>query len=92
MMYFGSIPTEPRPLSCWVHHWLGPGSQLKQPDGPIGMISQVLSTHRVSVLNLNLMSVRRLVELLAKMIVPCFEIIILMESQARFIASLVWGI
>ena len=62
----------------------GIGSQLKQPDGPIGTISQVLATHRVSVLDLNLLSVRRLVELLAKMIVLRFEIIILMKkAQAR---------
>jgi hypothetical protein len=63
---------------------------LKQPDGPIGTISQVLATRRVSVLDLNLLSVRRLVELLAKMIVLRFEKIILTkEAQACFIASLV---
>jgi hypothetical protein len=66
---------------------------LKQPDGPIGTISQVLATRRVSVLDLNLLSVRRLVELLAKMIILRFEIIILMkEAQACFVASLIWGV
>jgi hypothetical protein len=76
-----------------VRRWLDLGSQLKQPDGPIGMISQVLATHKVSMLDLNLLSVRRLVELLVKMIVLRFEIIILMkEAQTCFVASLVWGI
>jgi hypothetical protein len=90
--YFGSIPTKPR-LSSWrVHRWLGPGSRLKQPYGPIDMIIQVLATRGVGVLNLNLLRVRRLVELLAKAIVLRFEIIILTkEAQARFVASLVWG-
>jgi hypothetical protein len=45
------------------------------------------------VLDLNLLSVRRLVELLAKMIILRFEIIILMkEAQACFVASLIWGV
>ena len=49
------------------------------------MISQVLATRRVSVLDLNLLSIRRLVELLAKVIVLCFEIIILMkEAQVSY--------
>jgi hypothetical protein len=65
---------------------------LKQPNSPVGTISQVLATRGASVLNLNLLSVSRLVELLAKVIVH-FEIIILMkEAQAHFVASLVWGI
>ena len=53
---------------------------MKQPDSPIGTISQVLATHIVSVLDSNLLSVRRLVELLAKMIVLFFEIIILTKE------------
>jgi hypothetical protein len=45
------------------------------------------------VLDLSLLSVRRLVELLMKVIVLRFEIIILTkEVQVRFIASLIWGI
>jgi hypothetical protein len=57
------------------------------------MISQALATSGVSVLDLDLLSVRRPVVLLAKMIVLHFEIIILMkEAQAHFIASIVWGI
>jgi len=44
-------------------------------------------------LYLNLLSVRRLVELLSKVIILRFEIIILLkEEQARFIAGLVWGV
>jgi len=42
---------------------------------------------------LNMLSVRRLVELLAKVIVLHFEIIILTkEAQACFVAGLIWGI
>jgi hypothetical protein len=57
------------------------------------MIIQVLATRGVGALNLNLLSVRRLVELLSKVVVFCFEVIILMkEAHARFISGLVWGI
>ena len=66
---------------------------MKQPDGPIGSISQVLPTRWVYVLNLNLLSNRRLVELLEKVIVLHFDIIILTkEAEVCFIAGLVWGI
>ena len=66
---------------------------MKQPDAPVGTISQVLATHGMGALDLNLLSVRRLVELLSKVIVLRFEIVILMkEAQAHFVASLVWGI
>ena len=42
---------------------------------------------------MNLLSVRRLNELLAKVIVLRFEIIILTkEAEACFIAGLIWGI
>ena len=42
---------------------------------------------------MNMLSVRRLVELLAKVIVLHFEIIILTkEAQACFVAGLIWGI
>ena len=53
---------------------------MKQPNGPIQTISQVLATHGMGVLDLNLLSVRRLVELLSKVIVLRFEIIILMKE------------
>jgi hypothetical protein len=44
-------------------------------------------------LDLNLLSVRRLVELLSKVIILRFEIIILMkEMQARFVTSLIWSV
>ena len=57
------------------------------------MISHVLATHGMGALDLNLLSVRRLVELLSKVIVLYFEIIILTkEMQACFIAGLVWSI
>ena len=56
-------------------------------------MGQVLATHGMGVLDLNLLSVRRLVELLSKVIVLRFEIVILMkEVQVRFVAGLVWGI
>ena len=71
----------------------GLGSRLKQPDSPIGTISQVLATHGMGALDLNLLSVRRLVELLSKVIVLCFEIVVLTkETQARFIAGFVWSV
>ena len=42
---------------------------------------------------MNLLSVRRLIELLVNMIILRFEIIILTkEAQAHFVTSLVWGI
>jgi hypothetical protein len=42
---------------------------------------------------MNLLSVRRLVELLSKVTVLRFEIVVLMkETQARFVTSLVWSI
>jgi hypothetical protein len=44
----------------------GLGSCLKQPDDLIGTISQVLATHGMGALVLNLLSVRRLVELLSR--------------------------
>ena len=70
-----------------------PWGRLMQPDGPVGTISQVLATHGMGAFDLNLQSVRRLVELLSKVIVLCFEIIILMrEAQACFVTGLVWGI
>ena len=75
-----SLPIEPRLLSCRVRLWFSPGSQLKQPDGLVGSIGQVLATHGMGVLDLNLLSVRTLVELLAKVIVLCFEIIILTKE------------
>ena len=76
-----------------MHRWLGPRSQLKHPDGPVGTISQVLATRGVGVLNLNMLSVRRLVELLVKVIVLRLEIIILTkEAQACFVAGLIWGV
>ena len=53
---------------------------MKQPDGSVGMISQVLATHGMGMLDLNLLSVRRLVELLSKVIVLRFEIVILMKE------------
>jgi hypothetical protein len=69
------------------------GSRLKQLDDPVGTISQVLATHKMGALDLNLLSVRRLVKLLSKVIILHFEIIILMkEMQARFIASLIWSV
>ena len=49
--------------------------------------------HRMGVLNLNQLSVRRLVELLSKVIVLRFEIVILTkEALSCFITGLVWGI
>ena len=53
---------------------------MKQLDGPVGMISQVLATHRMGALNLNLLSVKRLVELLEKVIVLRFDIIVMMKE------------
>ena len=64
-----------------MHCWFGPGSRLKQPNGLIGLIGQVLAAHRMGVLDLNLLSVRRLVELLSKVIVLHFEIIVLMKEM-----------
>jgi hypothetical protein len=47
----------------------------------------------VGVHELDLLSVRRLVKLLMKVVIFCFEIIILAKKvEARFIASLVCGI
>ena len=60
--------------------WFGPGSRLKQPDGPVGSNGQVLATHGMGVLDLNLLSVWRSVELLSKVIVLRFEIVILMKE------------
>jgi hypothetical protein len=76
-----------------VRHLFGLGSRLKQPDDLVGTISQVFATHKMGALDLNLLNVRRLVELLSKVIVLRFEIIVLTkEMQARFIASLIWSI
>ena len=63
-----------------MHHELSLGCQWKQPDGLEGTISQVLATRRVGVLNLNLLSAETLVELLSKVIVLRFDIIILMKE------------
>ena len=71
-------------------HWFGPGSILKQPDAPIGSIVQVLAVHKMGSFDLNLLSVRRLVELLTKVIILHFKIIILTkEVEVRFVASLI---
>ena len=67
--------------------------RLKQPDGPVGTISQVLATCRVGVYRTDLLSIRRLVELLAKVVILHFEIIILVKkAQARFIAWLIGSV
>lgn len=63
---------------------------MKQLDGPIGTISQVLATRRVGVYRTDLLSIRRLVELLVKVVILHFEIIVLAkEAQARFVVCLV---
>ena len=63
---------------------------MKQPDGPIGTVGQVLATRGMGVLDLNLLSVRRLVELLVKVIVLRLKIVVLAKkAQARFITRLV---
>ena len=57
------------------------------------MVSEVLATHRVGVRRPDLLSVKRLVELLAKVVILCLEIIVLAKkAKARFVASLVCGI
>ena len=75
-----SLSTKPRLSSHRVRPSFGLGSRLKQLDGPVGMISHVLATHGMGALDLNLLSVRRLVELLSKVIVLRFEIIILTKE------------
>lgn len=89
MAYLGSFLIGPRLLSYQVCHLFDFGGRLKQPNGPIGMVSQVLATHRVGIYRLDLLSVRRLVELLVKMVILCLEIVVLVKkAQARFIAHL----
>ena len=57
------------------------------------MIGQVLAVCGMGALDLNLLSVRRLVELLTKVIVVRFEIVILMkEAEAHFVAGLVQSV
>ena len=69
---------------------LDSSSQLKQLDGPIGMVSYVLATCWVGVYKPDLLSVSRLVELLAKVVILYLEIIILAKNvEAHFLASLI---
>jgi hypothetical protein len=92
-MRLESLSTKPRLLGHWVHRRFGSGSRLKQPNSPIGMIGQVLATCRVSRLDLNPLSVRRLVELLSKVVILHLEIVVLTkESYTHFITSLVWSV
>ena len=93
MAYLESLPIEPQLLSHWVHHLLNSSDRLKQPDGPVGVVSDVLATHWVGIRGLNLLSFRRLIKLLTKVVVFCLDIIILAKKvEACFIASLVCGL
>ena len=72
---------------------LDTGSRLKQPNGPVGMISQVLATHQVGVYQPDLLSVWRFVKLLVKVVILFLEIIVLVKkAEARFVASLVCSV
>ena len=93
MMCLGSFLIRPWLPSHRESCLLDSSSRLKQPDGPIGTISKVLATHRVDVYMLNLLSVSRLVELLAKVVILHFEIIVLAkEVQARFVVCLIGSV
>jgi len=65
-VYLKSFMTRLWLLSYWVCHMFNSSGRLKQPDGPVGTVSQVLATRRVGIYRLDLLSIRRLVELLAK--------------------------
>ena len=93
MAYLESLPIEPQLLSHWVHHLLNSSDRLKQPDSLIGALNQALATHWVSVQGIDLLSIKRLVELLTKVVVFCLDIIILAKKvEACFIASLACGL
>ena len=93
MAYLGSFLIGPWLQSHRVRRLFDSSGRLKQPDGPVGTISQVLATCRVGVYRTDLLSIRRLVELLAKVVILHFEIIILTkEAQARFVIGLIWGL
>ena len=83
------------PIGSWLwshreHRWLNPSDRLKQPDGPVGVVSDVLATHWVGIRGLNLLSFRRLIKLLTKVVISCYKFIILAKmAEVRFVASLV---
>lgn len=93
MVHLGSLL-----IGLWLpshreHCLLDSSGQLKQPDGPIGVVNKVLATHWVGARVLNLLSVRRLVELLRKVVVFYFKIIILAKkAEACFVTSLICGV
>ena len=63
--------------------------RLEYPDHPIRAIDQVLATNREGGWHLDLLCVRRLLELLTKMVILCLEIVVLVKkAQARFITRL----
>jgi hypothetical protein len=92
--HLGSLLIGPWLLSHRERHLLNSSGQLKQPNGPIGAVSQVLATHWVGVHGPDLLSsIRRLAKLLTEVVVFCFKIIILTKkTEARFITSLVSSI
>lgn len=76
-----------------MRHLLNSSGRLKQLDSLIGTVNQVLATHWVSVQGIDLLSIKRLVELLTEVVVFCLDIVILAKKvEARFIASLICGL
>jgi hypothetical protein len=67
-------------LSYQEHVLFGSCNRLEQPDGPVGPVSQVLVTHRMSAYRPDLLSVRGSIELLVEMIVLGLKVIILAKQ------------
>jgi hypothetical protein len=79
-MHLGSVLMKPRLPNSRVHCWFGPRCRLKQPDGPVGTIGQVLAARGASCPDLNPLSIRGLTELLSKVMVLRLEIIVLTKE------------